>query len=124
MQTKPSGTHLKDKHLVYWRLGDVTLTDDWSKIICRVIGEQNAEPQPGQVEVRWEYASPQGAEVEAGSGISVSRLGESKGKEKEVVPIDEEDPFADSGPKSPKDTRRWVDVPLVRKLVGGKYESK
>jgi F-BAR domain only protein len=123
VQTKPSGTHLKDKHLVYWRLGDVTLTEDWSKIICRVIGEQNAEPQPGQVEVRWEYAST--SEVEAGSGISVSRLGESKGKEKEVVPtIDEEDPFADSEPKSPKDGLRWVEVPLVRKLVGGKYESK
>ncbi|MDT9151196.1 hypothetical protein RSW37_26035, partial [Escherichia coli] len=38
VQTKPSGTHLKDKHLVYWRLGDVTLTEDWGKIICRVIG--------------------------------------------------------------------------------------
>ncbi|KAK3987219.1 Muniscin C-terminal mu homology domain-containing protein [Cladorrhinum sp. PSN332] len=124
VQTKPSGTHLKEKHLVYWRLGDVTLTEDWGKIICRVIGEQNAEPHPGQVEVRWEYAST--SEVEPGSGISVSRLGESKGKEKEVVSsaLDDEDPFADSGPKSPKDGRRWVEVPLVRKLVGAKYESK
>ncbi|KAK4226596.1 Muniscin C-terminal mu homology domain-containing protein [Podospora fimiseda] len=126
VQTKPSGTHLKDKHLVYWRLGDVTLTEDWAKIICRVIGEQNAEPQSGQVEVRWEYTSlANGSEVEAGSGISVSRLGESKGKEKEVVhALDDEDPFADSEPRSPKDGRRWVEVPLVRKLVGGKYESK
>lgn len=125
VQTKPSGTHLKDKHLVYWRLGDVTLTDDWAKIICRVIGEQNAEPQPGHVEVRWEYASTTGSEGEAaiGSGISVARLGESKGKGRELS-LDDEDPFADAEQLSPKDTRRWVDVPLVRKLVSGKYESK
>ncbi|KAK4189497.1 Muniscin C-terminal mu homology domain-containing protein [Podospora australis] len=126
VQTKPSGTHVKDKHLVYWRLGDVTLTDDWSKIICRVIGEQNAEPQPGHVEVRWEYAVPSAAsesETPVGGGISVARLGESKGKGRDVS-LDEEDPFADAGQLSPKDTRRWVDVPVVRKLVSGKYESK
>lgn len=129
VQTKPSGTHLKDKHLVYWRLGDVTLTEEWGKIICRVIGEQNAEPVPGHIEVRWEWAAP------VDSGISVERLvGEGvvdKGKGKAV----EEDPFADSGtpgswPASPnpevemEQARRWVDVPLVRKLVNGKYEAR
>ncbi|KAK0715545.1 Muniscin C-terminal mu homology domain-containing protein [Lasiosphaeris hirsuta] len=141
VQTKPSGTHLKDKHLVYWRLGDVTLTDDWSKIICRVIGEQNAEPQPGHIEVRWDYGTTtlvSGA-VEApvlGSGISLSRLVEGKGKGKEkdggdgesaVDDEEEDDPFADDkGPLSPaiKDSRTWVEVPLVRRLVSGKYEAK
>jgi hypothetical protein len=132
VQTKPSGTHLKDKHLVYWRLGDVTLTDDWAKIICRVIGEQNAEPLPGRVEVRWEWAAPstqQGA-VDAGSGISVARLlpGE-KGKGKAVQQDDVEDPFADAGALSPPASpdfvpRIWADVPLARRLVGGKYESR
>ncbi|KAK4640701.1 SYP1 family protein [Podospora bellae-mahoneyi] len=122
VQTKPSGTHLKDKHLVYWRLGDVTLTQDWGKIICRVIGEQNAEPQPGHVEVRWEYTSNESEGPGTGSGISVARLGESKGKERE---LDEEDPFADAGSlASPKDTRRWVDLPVVRKMVAGKYMSR
>ncbi|KAK4150514.1 Muniscin C-terminal mu homology domain-containing protein [Chaetomidium leptoderma] len=142
VQTKPSGTHLKDKHLVYWRLGDVTLTEDWGKIICRVIGEQNAEPQPGKVEVRWEWAAPSllppppptssGGEEGAagGSGISVARLvPEAKGKGKAVDPDEEEDPFADVGspPASPdfvSQGRRWVEVPVVRKLVGGKYESR
>lgn len=135
MQTKPSGTHLKDKHIVYWRLGDVTLTEDWAKIICRVIGEQNAEPMPGRVEVRWEWASPaplqgttQGSEAGGGSGISVSRLlPEGKGKGKAVEPPEEEDPFADVGspPASPDFAApAWVDVPLVRRLVGSKYESK
>jgi F-BAR domain only protein len=135
VQTKPPGTHLKEKHIVYWRLGDVTLTDDWSKIICRVIGEQNAEPQPGHIEVRWDYAvttTPEATETTTfGSDISVSRLVEGKGKEKakeEGSEEEEEDPFADDkGPLSPatiKDSRTWVEVPLVRRLVSGKYEAK
>jgi hypothetical protein len=124
VQTKPTGTHLKDKHVVYWRLGDVTLTDAWEKIICRVIGEQNAEPKPGHVEVRWEYPSGRG-----GSGISVSRLVEDKGKGKEpaAAATEEEDPFADvEAPSPPPDgpVKNWVDVPLVRRLVSGKYEAK
>ncbi|KAK4244471.1 Muniscin C-terminal mu homology domain-containing protein [Corynascus novoguineensis] len=130
VQTKPSGTHLKDKHIVYWRLGDVTLTEDWAKIICRVIGEQNAEPMPGKVEVRWEWAPPAHLASEIGSGISVARLlPEGKGKGK-AVEMDNEDPFADAGsaPSSPDPSgqqgRAWTDVPLVKRLVAGKYESK
>lgn len=126
VQTKPSGTHLKEKHLVYWRIPELTLTDDWAKIICRVIGEQNGEPQPGHIEVRWEYTAPPAGE--AGSGISVSRLVEGKGKEKAEEQSEEEDPFADDkGPISPplgKDGRTWAEVPLSRKLIGGKYEAK
>ncbi|KAL2134686.1 hypothetical protein VTI74DRAFT_11090 [Chaetomium olivicolor] len=138
VQTKPSGTHLKEKHIVYWRLGDVTLSEGWSKIICRVIGEQNAEPRPGRVEVRWEWAPPQGSSgSNGGSGISVARLvPEGKGKGKEMAieeeEQEEENPFADSeekrsAPESPgldAQGRKWVDVPCVRRLVGGKYESK
>lgn len=141
VQTKPSGTHLKDKHIVYWRLGDLTLTEDWSKIICRVIGEQNAEPQPGHVEVRWEWggqstAAAAAASAGAGSGISVSRLvvdRKGKGKEKAVETEEEQDPFADteaeekpSTPASPdmEEARTWVDVPLVRRVISGKYEAK
>jgi F-BAR domain only protein len=127
VQTKPSGTHLKDKHIVYWRLGDVTLTEAGSKIICRVIGEQNAEPLPGQIDVRWEYSSsPESGKEILGSGISISRLAEGKGKEK-ALEEEEEDPFADeSGPTSPpvKDGRTWTDIPLATRLISGKYEAK
>lgn len=128
VQTKPSGTHLKEKHLVYWRVGDVTLNESWSKIICRVIGEQNAEPKPGHIEVRWDYTSS-GPAQKIGSGISVSKLIEGKGKEraKDADEDDEEDPFADDkGPLSPafKDARTWKDVEGVVKLVSGTYEGK
>ena len=123
---------------MYWRLGDLTLSDDggWSKIICRVIGEQNAEPLPGHVEVRWDYHVPaahaaEGGGEEVGSGISVSRAVDSaEGKGKGKVVEEEEDPFADESvlpPSSPPPfakSKEWVKVPLVRRLVSGKYEAK
>ncbi|KAK5991476.1 hypothetical protein PT974_09759 [Cladobotryum mycophilum] len=118
-QTKPSGTHHKDKHLVYWKLGDVTLTESVQKIVCRIIGAEGVEPLPGRVEARWEYIAS-GDEV-VGSGISVSRL---ETKEKDAV---ESDPFADENPASSNPSlleQVWVDVPTTRRLVGGKYEGK
>ena len=115
-QTKPSGTHLKEKQLVYWRLGDVTLTRELQKIVCRIIGTDGTEPKPGHIEARWEYAVPDGEA--AGSGISISRLEEPKGKARD------DDPFADVDEGSdPGLAQHWVDVPLARKLVGGKYEA-
>jgi F-BAR domain only protein len=130
-QTKPSGTHLKDKHLVYWRLGDVTFTEagETHKIVCRIVGAEGAEPLPGQIEARWEFAPTANADAgDAGfaSGISISRLEESKGKGKEEAPAADDDPFADenlTSPALPLD-QRWGEVPLVRKLVSGKYEAK
>lgn len=122
-QTKPSGTHLKDRHVVYWRLGDVTLTSEPQKIVCRIVGAEGVEPAPGHVEARWEYVAPHNEDedspVALASGISISRLGEPKGKGKEVA----DDPFSDEGSAPPVD-QSWVDVPLVRKLVSGRYDSK
>ncbi|TQV92696.1 Fes/CIP4 domain-containing protein [Cordyceps javanica] len=123
-QTKPSGTHLKDKHLVYWRLGDVTLPDAAgsadaaaNRIVCRILGVDGAEPTPGHIEARWEYITP--GPVATASGISVARLAEGKGKE-----VASSDPFADADAASDTARQSWVDVPLTRKLVSGKYESK
>ena len=125
-QSKPASVHLKDKHIVYWKLGDITLTDEWSKIVCRIIGEGGAEPKPGHIEARWEYVAPEAGEAVIGSGISISRLLESKGKERAVE--EEDDPFADdtgrSPTPSPRVARTWADVPVVRKLASGKYEAK
>ncbi|KAI1359941.1 Muniscin C-terminal mu homology domain-containing protein [Xylaria arbuscula] len=119
VQTKPSGTHLKEKHLVYWRLGDVTLSSDrdWQKIVCRVVGEQGAEPKPGNIEARWEF-NPL-ADAEAGRAISLSKLEEGKGKEVEIT---DDDPFADA--TSSTADGKWVDVPAVRRILSGRYEAK
>lgn len=142
-QTKPSGTHLKDKHIVYWRLGDLTPSSatDWQKIVCRIVGEQGAEPKPGIVEARWEFTPPPPLpdwlggndhenEIETGA-ISVSRLEEAsannKGKDREV---EDDDPFADAASESGATTTtdappspKWVEVPVVRRLVSGKYQA-
>ncbi|KAJ8119303.1 hypothetical protein ONZ43_g3719 [Nemania bipapillata] len=117
-QTKPAGTHLKDKHLVYWRLGDVTLSPDadWQKIVCRVVGEQGAEPKPGSIEARWDFTPPM--DFESSQLISLSRLDEGKGKEVEIT---DDDPFADAASSAAEG--KWVDVPAVRKLLSGRYES-
>ncbi|RWA10886.1 hypothetical protein EKO27_g4221 [Xylaria grammica] len=117
-QTKPSGTHLKDKHLVYWRLGDVTLTPDadWQKIVCRIVGEQGAEPKPGNIEARWEFSPP--ADTEAAQVISLSRFDD--GKSKDAEPADD-DPFADAASAA---EGKWVDVPAVRRLLSGRYEAR
>ncbi|SPN98426.1 related to SYP1 Protein with a potential role in actin cytoskeletal organization [Cephalotrichum gorgonifer] len=119
-QTKPSGTHLKEKHLVYWRLGDVTLTTQPQKIVCRVIGAENAELKPGHVEARWEY-TPSGTSAESLTGVSVSRLQEGKGKGKE---LDADDPFADEENTAAAEGERWTAVPMAYRLVSGKYEVR
>lgn len=130
VQTKPTGTHLKEKHLIYWRLGDVTLQpgSDWQKIVCRIIGAEKAEPKAGNVEVRWEYISTSSPEEDGShAGISISRRGESKGKEKATEDSGEDtedDPFADESAVTSPKAINWQEVPLVRKLVSGKYDAK
>lgn len=134
VQTKPTGTHLKDKHLVYWRMGDVNLQpgEDWQKIICRVIGAENAEPKAGIIEARWEYMSSATVGTEGSHFISISRRTEDKGKGKAIEEDDksesEDDPFADdsttASPKSKDDGFIWHEVPTARKIVSGKYEAK
>jgi len=114
-QTKPSGTHVKDKSLVFWRLGDVTLdpSQPAQKVIGRLLGDQGGQPTPGVVEAKWEVVVPRGWGL--GSGLGVSRkVVEGKGKEREV------DPFADEDAKAGEE---WVEVESVRKIGSGKYDA-
>jgi len=117
-QSKPSGTHIASKSHVYWRLGDAILTQDWHKVICRLVGSEGAVPKADHIEARWEV---QGSALSGiGSGISLSRLevGSGKGKEKE---LDVEDPFADD---SVAPGQQWVDIETHKKFVSGKYEAR
>jgi hypothetical protein len=118
-QTKPTGTHIKEKSLVYWRLGDVALTQEAHKVICRFVGAEGAAPEPGRIEARWEIHGS--TRLPAGSGISLSRLESSKGKEKE----ESADPFADESVVSPTTVSpAWVDIETNKKFVSGKYEAR
>ncbi|RDA96185.1 hypothetical protein CP533_1630 [Ophiocordyceps camponoti-saundersi (nom. inval.)] len=116
-QTKPSGTHLREKHLVYCRLGDVTLTSgSMQKVVCLIVGVDGVAPTPGHVEARWECVGTEAL----GSGISISKLDED-GEEKTGTAT-EDDPFADHSLNAA--AQNWVDVPLQRRLVSGKYEGR
>lgn len=133
-QTKPGGTHHADKSLVYWRLGDLTVDPATGlgegKIVCRVFGaDPNIELKPGHVEARWEFVPAQssGALASVASGISVSRLAETTRSSQESADV-ESDPFADDKLSSPTlpppEGKHWVEVPMIRKLVSGKYETR
>ena len=122
-QLKPTGTHLKERHIVYWRLGDVTLSAGiWEKIVCRIVGAEGSDVKPGLVEARWEHAPPEGSEL--GSGITISRLDEGKGKGKAITDLNEDDPFADETPSTPPITTQWSNIFCKVKTVAGKYEAR
>jgi hypothetical protein len=112
---------VKDKSLIYWRIGDVTVDNIMQRVIGRLIGSEGAELKPGLIEARWEFQSTAGKP--SGSGLGISRLDTGKGKEKEEV-----DPFADESlaTSQPAVTAegQWVHVESARKIISGKYDSR
>lgn len=120
-QTKPTGIHVKEKSLVYWRIGDVVLDEKMQKIIGRLVGAEGAELKPSLIEARWEFQSAAGQPN--GSGLGISKLNMGKGKEKEEI-----DPFADESLASPTAALtpegHWVPIESARKIVSGKYDAK
>lgn len=100
---------------MYWRLGDLSLSQDWHKVICRFVGAPGAVPEPGHAEARWEVQSA--AEHLLPSRIGFSRLEAGKGKEV----LDAADPFAD---ESVPAGGNWVAIESSKKLVAGKYETQ
>jgi hypothetical protein len=119
-QMKPnSGAFLKDKSLVYWKLGDVTLDFKAQKVVARVIGDQGGEPQPGAIEARWEIHGSQAHTIGSGLGLSRLDVDNGKGKEKEEI-----DPFADESTTLANKEGQWVLVESARKIVSGKYDAK
>jgi len=114
-QSKPVGTFSKDKSLIYWKLGDITLDQYDSgphKLLARFATE--SEAKPGNVEARWEVSGEHAAGI--GSGLSMSHLDiSSEGPREEGT-----DPFADEGATSTPSIS-WKEVPILRKLISGKY---
>ena len=110
-QSKPVGNFSKEKSLIYWRLGDVTLSNSGEptqKLLARFTTE--SEGKPGHVEARWEIGGEPATRL--GSGLSLSRSSQSR--------EEGSDPFADEGTGS-QATGTYHEVPVVRKLVSGKY---
>ncbi|GAB7352294.1 hypothetical protein MBLNU459_g2749t2 [Dothideomycetes sp. NU459] len=107
-QSKPVGTFDKNKNLIYWQLGDVTLTPGAAptKLLARFLTP--GEAKPGHVEAKWEVVGEQAH----GSGLAISVKEESSNSA---------DPFAD---ESAAGAASWKRTSEVRKLVSGTYHSQ
>ena len=110
-QSKPVGTFSKERNLIYWKLGDLSLEETSGaaqRLLARFTTE--GEAKPGSVETRWEIAGEHAAGV--GSGLSLSlATGQKEGGT---------DPFADEGSLQGSGSV-YREVPATRKVVSGKY---
>ncbi|KAL0254946.1 Suppressor of Profilin deletion [Diplodia seriata] len=115
-QSKPVGTFSREKSLIYWRLGDVTLSADQPAQALRARFYTDGEAKPGNIEARWEMTGDNASGH--GSGLGVSQLVQAG----EAVEA-EDDPFADesAAPSSPAIT--WKDIPVVKRISNGTYTA-
>ncbi|OQO11578.1 hypothetical protein B0A48_03305 [Cryoendolithus antarcticus] len=104
--SKPVGTFAREKNLIFWNIGDITLTPGAapSKVLARFTTE--TEAKSGSVEARWEISGEQAMGLGSQVGISVK--------------AGADDPFADE-----EGLREvWKGVKGVRKVVAGSYVAK
>ncbi|KAK3116465.1 Suppressor of Profilin deletion [Teratosphaeriaceae sp. CCFEE 6253] len=113
-QSKPVGTFSRERNLIYWQLGEVTLragaTPD--KLLARFTTE--SEASSGSVEARWEVAGENVLGLGSGLGISLQSQTGGGG---------EADPFADEDHAGGL-MAVWRGVQGVKKLASGAYSAK
>ncbi len=115
-QSKPVGTFSRERSLIYWRLGDVTLEPHRSPEQLRARFYTHSEAKPGRVEARWEMSGDKS--IGLGSGLGVSQLNRTeRGKEPQ---IEASNPFEDEG-ATPTPALTWKPVATVRKIISGTY---
>ncbi|KAH0283583.1 hypothetical protein M436DRAFT_43046 [Aureobasidium namibiae CBS 147.97] len=103
--SKPVGTFDKTKNLIYWQLGNITLSSTPGKLLAR-FQTPEGEAKAGHIEAKWEVV---GADLGTGLGVSVKE--EAK----------EADPFADESLGSAESWKRCAEV---RRVVTGTYQAK
>lgn len=108
--SKPVGTFLRDKNLIYWQLNDIVLTPKMAPVKLLARFATDSQATTGSVEARWEITSEHAQGL--GSGLSVSMPGQSAASGT--------DPFADEGGQSTS----WKTVPGSKKLMSGSYSAK
>jgi len=111
-QSKPPGIFSKDKSMIYWKLGNVTL-DGYASAPQKMLARfaTDVEARAGSVEVRWEISGENAAGL--GSGLSLSQLNSLKEE-------GGSDPFADESTTAAT-LGKWKDVPVTRKIISGSY---
>ncbi|KAI9852913.1 MAG: hypothetical protein M1838_003707 [Thelocarpon superellum] len=131
-QSKPVGTFSKERGLIYWRLGDLTLEPGAAptKVLARFTTE--SEAKPGAAEARWEINGDESAAAAAaasgpatlGSSLEISQqatTNASTGPLASAATAQGTDPFADTDSATTPAT--WISVPTTRRLVSGKYSA-
>ena len=110
-QSKPLGIFAKERSLVYWKLGDMTL-DGYAEAPQKLLARftTDSEAKPGSVEMRWEISGD--AATGLGSGLSLGQMTNAKGGGS--------DPFADES-TSTSAAGNWKEVPVTRRIISGKY---
>ena len=112
-QSKPVGTFSKERNMIYWRLGEVTLerfAESTPRLLARFTTE--GEAKPGNVEARWEVVGERAAGLGSSLGISQASAPKEEGTGN--------DPFADEGTTAGNFSSH-KEVATVRKLTSGTY---
>ena len=123
-QSKPTGTFSREKGLIYWRLGDVSLAKEQPAQSLRVRFFTDGEAKPGNTEARWELTGD--AFLGLGSGLGVSQSARVEPRpESDDQGAFAADPFADgdesaAAPASPP-VMEWKPVTSVKKIMSGTY---
>ena len=137
-QLSAGGHYMRDRNLIYWRLGDVKLSRSAPANVLRakLITDLGGEAViPANAEARWEVVGEQGV----GSGVGLVRREERIAEDE----AEEVDPFADEaknegaesdgdgekgkdgdteqGKKKEKEKVAWVDVHRVMRVRSGSY---
>lgn len=108
--SKPVGNFDKAKNLIYWQLGDITLTHGAAptKLLAR-FATPDGEAKPGHLEAKWEATG-----LGLGSGLAVEVKEDNK----------DADPFADEDGVAGSAGAGWKRTSEVRKVVAGTYSAK
>jgi hypothetical protein len=115
-QSKPTGTFSRDKGLIYWRLGDVTLFAGSAPQTLRARFITDGQAKPGNTEARWEISDEQSLTLGSGLGVSMSAPLNAKKDDGEA------DPFADAEENAPPSPAiGWKPVATVKKITSGTY---
>jgi transglutaminase-like putative cysteine protease len=136
-QTKPAGTHLRDRKVVYWRLDSGSAAAGPQKVIARLEGPTGATTASADasadllrgagVEARWVHACA--ADVLAGTGLGVCRrvdddpFADAEGSPVAVSVADGGGHEGADDVSSPAPGGRWEACRGVRRAVQGRYDA-
>lgn len=113
--SKPVGTFARERNLIFWQLGDLTLRAGAApeKLLARFTTE--TETKGCHVEARWEITGENALNL--GSGLAVSVQGQPG-----TGAGDSADPFADESTAGL--VERWKGVQGAKRLASGAYTAK